>query len=173
MTVINITHPPALSALLLILSASRFLVSDFPLLVPAPFLSSVPLHGMTFPFLSNRNHNVDSFRSQCFQNNRSAISPFCTAVFNNNNDNNDNNNNKDSNKNHWHKQSESREDWAELNGSRVETRSQMTNHCSGNANHSKADTPPPPPPVPPLTPPSLCPSVSLSASHFSITVHPM
>ena len=32
----------------------RFLVPDFPLLVPAPFLSTVPLHGMTFPFLSDR-----------------------------------------------------------------------------------------------------------------------
>ena len=77
-------------------------------------------------------------------------SPFCTAVFNittttnNNNDNDNNNNNKYSNRNHWHKQSESQEDWAELNGSRVETRSQMTSHCKGNPNHSKADPPPPP-----------------------------
>ena len=31
------THPPVLSALLLILPASRFLVADFPLLVPVPF----------------------------------------------------------------------------------------------------------------------------------------
>ena len=54
-TVFNFTHPPVLSALLLILSASRFLVADFPQLVLAPFLSSVPLHGMTFPFLSDRN----------------------------------------------------------------------------------------------------------------------
>ena len=30
-------------------------MSDFPLLVPAPFLSLVPLHGMTSPFLSDRN----------------------------------------------------------------------------------------------------------------------
>ena len=33
----NFTHPPVLSALLLILPASRFLVADFPLLVPVPF----------------------------------------------------------------------------------------------------------------------------------------
>ena len=39
-TVFNFTHPPALSALLLILSASRFLAPDVPLLVPEPFLSS-------------------------------------------------------------------------------------------------------------------------------------
>ena len=54
-TVFNFTHPPVLSALLLKLSASRFPVPDSPLLVPAPFLSSVHLHGMTFPFLSDRN----------------------------------------------------------------------------------------------------------------------
>ena len=39
----------------LMLSASRFLASGSPLLVPAPFLFSVHLHGMTFPFLSDRN----------------------------------------------------------------------------------------------------------------------
>ena len=38
-------HPPVLSALLLILSASMCLVPDFPLLVPALFLSLAPLHG--------------------------------------------------------------------------------------------------------------------------------
>ena len=54
-TVFNFTRPPILSALLLILSASRFLTPDSPLLVPAPFLFSVHQHGMTFPFLSNRN----------------------------------------------------------------------------------------------------------------------
>ena len=54
-TVFNFTHPPVLSALLLILSASRFLAPDYPLLVPAPFLFSVNLRGMTFPFLSDRN----------------------------------------------------------------------------------------------------------------------
>ena len=37
-TVFNFTHPPVLSTLLLILSASRFLAPDSPLLVPAPFL---------------------------------------------------------------------------------------------------------------------------------------
>ena len=36
--VFNFTHPPVLSTLLLILSASRFLAPDSPLLVPAPFL---------------------------------------------------------------------------------------------------------------------------------------
>ena len=40
------------SVLLLVLSASRLLAPHFPLLVPAPFLSSGPLHGMAFPFLS-------------------------------------------------------------------------------------------------------------------------
>ena len=39
-SVFNSTHTPILSALLLILSTSRFLVPDFPLLAPAPFLSS-------------------------------------------------------------------------------------------------------------------------------------
>ena len=38
-TVFTFTHPPALSALLLILSASRFLAPDVSLLVPVPFLS--------------------------------------------------------------------------------------------------------------------------------------
>ena len=54
-TVFNFTHPPVHSARLLILSASRFLAPDSPLLVPAPFLFSVHQHGMTFPFLSDRN----------------------------------------------------------------------------------------------------------------------
>ena len=53
--VFNFTHPPVLSAQLLTLSASRFLAPDSPLLVPELFLSSVHLHGMTFPFLSDRN----------------------------------------------------------------------------------------------------------------------
>ena len=48
--------PPVLSsALLLILSASRFLVPSSLPLVPAPFLFPVPLRGMTIPFLSERN----------------------------------------------------------------------------------------------------------------------
>ena len=34
----------------------RFLVPDFPQSVPVPFLSSAPLHGMTFHFLSVRNY---------------------------------------------------------------------------------------------------------------------
>ena len=46
---------PNCSSLLLILSSSRLLVPDFPLLVPAPSLSSVPLHEMAFRFLSDRN----------------------------------------------------------------------------------------------------------------------
>ena len=44
-----------LSALLLILSASRFLAPDSPLLVPVPFLFLVHLHGMTLSFLCDRN----------------------------------------------------------------------------------------------------------------------
>ena len=48
---LQLTHPPILSDLLLILSASRFLAPDFPLLVPAPFLPLIHQHGMTFPFL--------------------------------------------------------------------------------------------------------------------------
>ena len=40
---------------LLILSASRLLAPDSQTLVPIPFLSSVPLRGVTFPFLSIRN----------------------------------------------------------------------------------------------------------------------
>ena len=61
-SVFNFTHPPVLSTLLLNLfdsltvSASRFLIIlDFPLLVPEPVLSSAPVHGMTFPFLSDKN----------------------------------------------------------------------------------------------------------------------
>ena len=54
-TVFNFTHPPILSALLVMFSASKFLAPDSPLLVPAPFQFSVHLHGMTFPFLSDRN----------------------------------------------------------------------------------------------------------------------
>ena len=57
-TVFNFTHSHThvLSVLLLILSASVFLViPDFPLLVPEPFLPLAPLHEMTFPFLSDRN----------------------------------------------------------------------------------------------------------------------
>ena len=42
-------------ALLPMLSASRFLVPDFPLLVPAPFPSPAYVCGPTFPFLSDRN----------------------------------------------------------------------------------------------------------------------
>ena len=42
-TVFNFTHPPALSALLQVISASRFLTPDFLLLVPVPFLFSVHL----------------------------------------------------------------------------------------------------------------------------------
>ena len=48
-TVFNFTHPPVLSALLLIISASTLLVPVVPLFVPAPFLSSAPLPSrMTF-----------------------------------------------------------------------------------------------------------------------------
>ena len=49
LTVFNFTHPPVLSTLLLILSASRFLTPVSPLFVPTPFLSSVHLNAMTFP----------------------------------------------------------------------------------------------------------------------------
>ena len=48
-TVFNFTHPPILSAPLLILSASRFLTPDSPLLVPTPFLFSVHQHGWPSP----------------------------------------------------------------------------------------------------------------------------
>ena len=48
---------------------------DCPLLVPAPFLSSVPLHGMTLPFLSDRNP-LESFLS-----NLSPCFSFRAAVF--------------------------------------------------------------------------------------------
>ena len=44
---------------LLLVTASGFLISDFPLLVPAPFLSSPPWHRMTFPFLPDRNLQDD------------------------------------------------------------------------------------------------------------------
>ena len=52
---LQLTHPPILSALLLIVPASRFLVPDLPLLVPVLFVSLAPLRGMTFSFLSDRN----------------------------------------------------------------------------------------------------------------------
>ena len=52
---LQLTHPPILSALPLIVPASRFLVPDLPLLVPVPFVSLAPLHRMTFYFLSDRN----------------------------------------------------------------------------------------------------------------------
>ena len=55
MAVFNFPHPPLLSALFLTLSDSRSLVPDFPLLVPAPILSSAPLHGITFHYLTVRN----------------------------------------------------------------------------------------------------------------------
>ena len=55
MTVFNFTHSLMLSTLLLVLSTSRYLVRDFPLLVPALFLSLAPQHGMTFCFLPDRN----------------------------------------------------------------------------------------------------------------------
>ena len=54
-TYLNFTHPSILSALLLILSVSRFLTPDSPLLVPTPFLVLDHLHGMILPFLSDRN----------------------------------------------------------------------------------------------------------------------
>ena len=47
------------SALLLILSASRFLAPDSPLLVPLPFRSSGHLHGMIFQFFCL---SLDSFK---------------------------------------------------------------------------------------------------------------
>ena len=54
-TVFNFTTPhTSYTPLFLILSASRFLLPDSPLLVPAPFLFSVYLHGMTIPSF-NRN----------------------------------------------------------------------------------------------------------------------
>ena len=46
--------------------ASDFLVPDSPLLVPAPFLSSVHLHGVTrgdFPLPLRQKPSLDSFRS--------------------------------------------------------------------------------------------------------------
>ena len=57
----SFTHPPVLSALLPILSESTFYVPDFPLVVPVLFLSSTPLLGLTFPFLSKRN-SLDFFK---------------------------------------------------------------------------------------------------------------
>ena len=66
-------------ALLLMLSASIFPKPDFPLLlpVPTPLLSSASLHGMTFPFLSNRSHlwipSNQTSRHCFFQNNRHAV----------------------------------------------------------------------------------------------------
>ena len=51
-TVFNFTHPHILSALLWILSASRFLASDSPLSVPATFVFRLSTRGMTFLFLS-------------------------------------------------------------------------------------------------------------------------
>ena len=63
--------------ILSLVSASRFFIPDFPLVVSTPFLSVAPLHGITFPFLSDRNPlwtllNLAS-RHFFFQNNRSAM----------------------------------------------------------------------------------------------------
>ena len=85
-TVFNFTHPPTLSALLQILSASRFLAPDFPLLVPTLFLSSAALHGMTFPFLSDRNHlwtlsNQISRHNYFFKTIDLTCFPLCIAIF--------------------------------------------------------------------------------------------
>ena len=52
---LQLTHPPILAALLLIVPASRFLLPDFPLLVPVPFVSLASLRGMTSSFLSDSN----------------------------------------------------------------------------------------------------------------------
>ena len=62
-TVFKFTHPPVLSALLILsVSVSGFLIIDFPLLIPSPFLSSAHLHGTTFPSL-RQNPCLDSFKS--------------------------------------------------------------------------------------------------------------
>ena len=50
--------PAVLSALLLILSASRLPVPDFAQLVLALFPSSALLHGMTFPFILEKKKNT-------------------------------------------------------------------------------------------------------------------
>ena len=65
-TVSNFTHPPALSDLLLVLPASRFVVPDCALLLLAPFLFPVPVQGMTSPFLSDRNR-LQTPSSQTFR----------------------------------------------------------------------------------------------------------
>ena len=61
MTVFNFTHPPVLSALLLILYASRFLIPDFPLLLSVPSLSSAPSQGMTLPLPLRNKPSLDFF----------------------------------------------------------------------------------------------------------------
>ena len=98
----NFTHPPLLSTLLLIFSASRFLVPNFPLLVfvlnfpllvpvpnvpllvLAPFPFQAPLRGTT-PFLSDRNPlwtpSSQTRRHFCSPQNRPAIFPFRAGVF--------------------------------------------------------------------------------------------
>ena len=58
-TVSKFTHPPVLSALLLILYASRFLIPDFPLLLSVPSLSSAPSQGMTLPLPLRNKPSVD------------------------------------------------------------------------------------------------------------------
>ena len=62
----------------LTVSASRFhIIPDSPLLVPEPVPSSAPIHGMTFPFLSDKNapRTPSNQTSRHFfsQNNRPAM----------------------------------------------------------------------------------------------------
>ena len=89
LTVFNFIHRPVLSAPPLILSASRFPVSDFPLLVLVPFPYSAPLNGTIFPFLFERNPlwilSNPSSKHVCFfmpyKNISPALFPSRAAVF--------------------------------------------------------------------------------------------
>ena len=61
-TLFNFTQPLVLSAMVLILLASRFLVPDFSLLVPAPFLFSVHQHGNALPLPLRKELSLGSFK---------------------------------------------------------------------------------------------------------------
>ena len=61
-TLFSFTHPPVLSVLLLILSASRFPVPDFPLLVPALFVFG-PSAWSDLPFPLQQKPSLDSIKS--------------------------------------------------------------------------------------------------------------
>ena len=76
------THTHTLSALLMILSASRLLVPDLPLLVPRCFLSSAQKNGTIFPFLSDKNPLwTPSYQTSFYKTMNLPCFQVCAAIF--------------------------------------------------------------------------------------------